>query len=223
MDVTKSAIHAAAGEEWRYRRFNMGTYPTETVWEAMYWQPPTLLCPSDNPKGARHPDYNDGISATELYTTPTGVTMQGWITTEFGFTNYLGSAGQLGVGIASRDPFKGVFFNRSKTKFGDIVDGTSNVLMFGEVTGLFSDPDRGVGRQWSFNWHTGPQFTEWFRPVYNLRPNAKHWFRFSSMHTGDIIQFALSDGSVRPISTSIDAQALIWLSSMADGNPVTAP
>ena len=223
LDVAKSGIHAAAGEEWRYARFDIGTHPAQTVWDAMYWQPPTLLCPSDDPKGAHYPNYNDGATGTELYTTPDACAMRLWITTEFGFTNYLGSAGRLGVGFSDLDRFKGIFFNRSSTTWGDIVDGSSNVLMFGEVTGKFSDPDRGVGRETSFSWHAGPQFTEWFNPVHGLRPSAKYWFRFSSMHAGDIMQFALADGSVRPISTTIDGMTLILLSSMADGGPVALP
>ena len=84
--------------------------------------------------------------------------MYGWLEpTQVGRTNYLGVSGQLGVGIASRDPMKGIFFNNSKTKMGAITDGTSNTLMFGEVTGLFNDALKATGRQWSISWNAGPQ------------------------------------------------------------------
>ena len=57
--------------------------------------------------------------------------------------------------------------------------------------------------------------TEFNRPTYNMQ-NHKNWQLFSSFHTG-LIQYALADGSVRPISMSIDPQILIDTSSMQDG------
>lgn len=215
LDVTKGGTGVPTTEAWRYRRWVDGAYPAESCWDNLQYQVSTLVCPSDNPGEA-------GINSTEIYTTPTGCTMRGWLTDALGKTNYLGAAGQLGIGIASRDPFKGVFYSRSKTTFAEIRDGTSNTFMFGEVTGLWQDPVKAVGRNWSFSWNMGPQFTEWHRTVYNLG-NQKHWFRFSSMHTGDIIQFALCDGSVRPISMTIDAQLFIYLSAMADGQVAALP
>ncbi len=215
MNVAKSGIGASTTDAWRYRRWVDGAYPTESLWDQLQFKISTLVCPSDNPDLTR-------VCATELYTTPTGCTMQGWLTDALGKTNYLGCAGQLGVGLASRDPFKGVFFNRSKTGFRDIRDGTSNTLMFGEVTGLFTDPVKATGRDWSFSWNTGPQFTEWHRSVYNLG-NQKQWYRFSSMHPADVIQFTMSDGAVKPISMTIDFQAFIYLSAMADGQVVSLP
>jgi hypothetical protein len=91
--------------------------------------------------------------------------------------------------------------------------------MFGEVTGLFNDPLRGTGRQWSISWNAGPQFTEWHRAVYNLQ-NSKVWHKFSSFHTGQS-QFTLGDGSVRPISNNVDATILIMQSGIGDGNTVS--
>jgi len=226
VDRPPSGIPTA--EAWRYRRWVDGAYPAESLWNELQFRVSSLVCPSDNPDEAT-------INATELVNTPTGATMYGWFADYLGKTNYLGSAGQLGFGLGGvyenpqasllnipRNGLKGVFFSRSKSSIGEVRDGTSNTLLFGEVTGLFTDANRATGRQWSFSWNTGPNYTEWFRPVYNLG-NSKQWFRFSSMHAGDIIQYALADGSVRPISMTIDANTLIFLSSMADSQIATVP
>lgn len=205
------ASQVSTAERWRYIRWVDGTYPTQSLWDDHQFRISTLLCPSDDAYS------NVYAIGTELVVTPTGATMYGWLEpTQVGRTNYLGVSGQLGVGIASRDPFKGVFFNNSKTKMGAITDGTSNTLLFGEVTGLFNDALKATGRQWSISWNAGPNWTEWHRAVYGYQ-NQKRWHMFSSMHAG-MVNFTLGDGSVRFIPTTIDPTILINLSSMAEGN-----
>ncbi len=184
-----------------------------SCWDQHQYRVSTLICPSDDPY------TNTETTATILRTVSTGISMDTegrfQVPNNLGRTNYLGAAGQLGFGITSRDGKKGIFFNRSKTKIGDISDGTSNTIMFGEVTGGFTNPAKGVGRVISFGWSCGPMITEFNRPTYNMQ-NHKNWQLFSSFHTG-LIQYALADGSVRPISMSIDPQILIDTSSMQDG------
>lgn len=200
-------------EAWRYARWVSGSYPTQSLWNEHQYAISSLLCPSDSAYS------NSYAIGTEIYTTSGGATMNGWLEpTQLGRTNYLGSAGQLGIGIASRDPRKGVFFQRSKTRFGDIVDGTSQTLLFGEVTGLFTDPVKATGRQWSISWNSGPMFTEWHRPVYGYQ-NQKRWNLFTSFHPG-VVNFALADGSVRSLANTLDPNVLINMSSMAEGNVV---
>lgn len=190
--------------------------PTSAIdlWTEAQYKVPTLLCPSDNADSA--PDTfwaltptTGGISAWR-FTTPYNI---------FGKTNYLGSSGQLGIGIASRDPFVGIFHSRSKTKFGEITDGTSNTLLFGEVTGNFTDPAKATGRLHSHTWMQGPMITEWHRTVYGYA-NQKRWNLFSSFHTG-LINYAYGDGSVRGLTTSVDPTILINLSAMKDGSVVS--
>ncbi|MFO1066446.1 MAG: DUF1559 domain-containing protein [Pirellulales bacterium] len=196
----------------QYQRWVDGSYPTQSLWDQHQYKVSTLLCPSDNAYG------NGYATGTELRATTTGATMHGWLEpTNLGRTNYLGASGQLGIGIASREPLKGIFFNRSKTKFADIVDGTSNTLMFGEVTGAFVDPLKATGRDWSISWNAGPEWTEWHRTVYGYQ-NQKRWNLFSSFHSGGIVQYALADASVRSIPTTVDPTILINTSSMAEGN-----
>jgi len=45
------------------------------------------------------------------------------------------------------------------------------------------------------------------------------WFQFTSRHPG-VVQFALADGSCRPISQNIDRDTFVYLSAIADGNVV---
>ena len=184
-----------------------------SCWDQHQYRISTLICPSDEPYG------NSESTATILRTSSTGLSMDPEgrfaVPNNLGRTNYLGAAGQLGYGIESRNAKRGIFFNRSKTKIGDISDGTSNTIMFGEVTGGFTFPAKGVGRVISFGWSAGPMVTEFFLPTYNMQGH-KNWQLFSSFHTG-IIQFALADGSVRPISLNIDPLILINTSSMQEG------
>jgi prepilin-type N-terminal cleavage/methylation domain-containing protein len=224
LNVDKGGAGVPTTEAWRYRRWVDGAYPAESLWDQLQFGISTLKCPSDNPDVTR-------VCATELYTTPTGATMQGWLTDALGKTNYLGSAGMLGKGLTSvpggfapltRDALSGVFHSRSKNGFRDVRDGTSSTFMFGEVTGLFTDPVRATGRDWSFSWNTGPQFSEWHRAVYNLG-NQKQWFRYSSMHRADIIQFTMCDGAVKPVSMTIDPTIFIYLSAQADGQVAQLP
>jgi hypothetical protein len=109
--------------------------------------------------------------------------------------------------------WKGPFGNRTKTTFGAISDGTSNVFAFGEGLGIFSDAARGTGRQWSYAWTVGPMPTAW--GVGGATPYQ--YYKYASRHTG-VITVSLMDGSVRSISTSIDNTTYQRISAMSDGN-----
>lgn len=225
IDTLASTISTA--DRWRYVRWVDGTYPTQSLWDQHQFRISNLLCPSDDAY------TNTFAIGTELVNTPTGATMFGWLEpTQVGRTNYLGVAGQLGQGTggvydtpqawannATRNALRGIFTNNSKTKHGNITDGTSNTLFFGEVTGLFNDNLRATGRQWSISWNAGGQWTEWHRAVYGLQ-GRKFWHGFSSFHTS-MIQFTLADGSVRAIPNTIDPVIFIYQSGMADGNTTT--
>src|SRR5260370_19498113 len=55
---------------------------------------------------------------------------------KFGRTNYVGVAGAAGHGtMPFWSRYEGIFTNRSQTRLGDIADGTSNTLMYGEAMG----------------------------------------------------------------------------------------
>lgn len=201
----------------RYMRWSIGSYPNgDRLWDELQFRVSTLICPSDAPYS------NTSSTVTELRTTPSTGAMNGFAEpTKLGRTNYLGSAGQLGVGVASRNHKKGIFFNRSKTKTADIKDGMSCTLLFGEVTGSFEKPELAVGRQRSIAWVAGGQWTEWHRSVYRYG-RQKRIERFSSMHP-TVIQFAMADGSVHAISIDVEGELLVELSTMDCGEIVKLP
>lgn len=201
----------------RFMRWSNGSYPNgDSLWEELQFRLSVLLCPSDNAYD------NASSTVTELRTTKTTGAMHGFAEpSELGRTNYLGCAGQLGVGVASRDKNKGIFYNRSRTRTADITDGLSNTIMFGEVTGSFSDPLRGSGRLRSISWVAGGQWTEWFRAVYKYG-HQKRIERFSAMHP-DIIMYAMADASVRAISLDVEGNMMVALSSIQGGEVTVMP
>ncbi len=171
---------------------------------------PTFECPSDNPEDS------SVASMIAMYWTGTPSMAGVGLADDpslglgpFGRTNYLGVAGQRGLfaGVAPNvyyNEYLGIYFNRSKTRFGDVADGASNTLMFGEVTGDFANRDLSLNRTWSFNWTCGPQVTEYhrFTPTYDAlnTPKYRAWFLFTSFHTGNLGNWCLGDGSVRTVT-----------------------
>lgn len=188
----------------------------DTLWDAAQFRLSFMLCPSDNAYG------NSVANTSRLHTfgaagSNTGtITMRGFgvgDTPTLGRTNYLGVAGGMGKTGSSWETWKGCFFNRSKTKFGEISDGTSNTLLFGEVTGVWDDPASPSGRQWSFTWNNGPLPTAW-----RLGGTDPHsWTKFNSLHAGKVVNFAIGDASVHGVSPTIDRRVFLYLSGMSDG------
>ncbi len=119
-----------------------------------------------------------------------------------GTSSYAGSAG----GFGSIDPpNRGVFSNRSQTRFAEMTDGTSNTIFFGETT---------AGPRQSYLWLTVGPITSTF----GFGDGFERW---GSHHAGKIIMMSLADGSVRPIAQSIEQSLFRNLTIMADGNVAT--
>lgn len=193
-------------------RWSNGDYPSVSLWDDHQYKIHLLLCPSDDA-------YTTTTTSivTELRTSSvSGVLHSFREPTKLGRTNYLGSAGQLGVGIASREPKKGIFNNRSRTRLADVTDGTSNTILFGEVTGGYDSS--GKTRMSSISWNAGGQWTEYHRAVYNFA-NQKRAEKFSSQHAGGI-NFAFADGSVRMISWNAAGDQLVDLSTISGGETI---
>jgi prepilin-type N-terminal cleavage/methylation domain-containing protein len=153
-----------------------------------------------------------------------------------GKTTYLGNAGYLGnipgfvfsqnfsneMGVAfpaSTLNYQGVFGTRTTIRFSEITDGSSNVLLFGEDyggRGLITNQN-GLGPRFvGFLWiGSGMMWTQ-NGLTDTANPRTRHWFRFHSDHPG-IVQFALSDGSVKGISQQITRRAFIELGGIRDG------
>ena len=155
---------------------------------------------------------------------------------ECGRTSYAPCAG--GAGIASTSPawstVRGIFTSRAKdVSFGQITDGSSNTLLFGEVYGAWFQAGTTARYDWGFSWiGQGEMPTAWGFGS-NAKPASRpSWYQFGGVHPG-IVQFALADGSVNPISVTkvhnennipspLTGQApYLWLSGIKDGQQVS--
>jgi len=191
----------------------------------------TFGCPSNQMYGP-----NAGFVAATISLYVNGVQIYGWnnstteSTLQLGRTNYLGVAGYIGnlpsFGIASADAtrigvpsgtpgisFEGIFVNRSKTRFSNITDGSSNTLLYGESNGGKATATTDHA---SYTWMGAgflPTFTGLTETDGSLR---RKWSNFSSEHPG-IVNFAFADGSIRRINTNVDFGAYVILSGMHDG------
>jgi prepilin-type N-terminal cleavage/methylation domain-containing protein len=127
---------------------------------------------------------------------------------EMGRTNYLGCGG-YGANVPGYDIYKGIFYNRSNTKFKDIADGTSNTLMFGEAIGGKTG-DSGSTRQFGYSW-MGVGYLANFMGL-----GKKTFSSFSSEHP-NVVQFALADGSVRSVQVNIDRMMYFNCAGVGEG------
>jgi prepilin-type N-terminal cleavage/methylation domain-containing protein/prepilin-type processing-associated H-X9-DG protein len=142
-----------------------------------------------------------------------------------GRTNYVGMGGYYAP--SSFPSNVGFFTYKSQNSVARCPDGTSNTIMFGEVAGGYltwggsggiPDGVDGWGITCGFN-YSG------FNTPYAgsaADPNKSEWYNFTSQHTG-LINVAMGDGSVRPISTGIDFNTWVYLSGIMDGVAVSPP
>lgn len=190
----------------------------DLTWDAAQAKISAFLCPSD-------PQNTSGrtIAAMHNWTTATGgsITYSYWGTDYgMGATNYLAVAGHWGPvkRHASWQKLQGLYGQRTKNRFRDMTDGSSNTLAIGESTGDEKPPigsDTGTNaNNLNHQWINAPAMvTAW-----GLKKNSLPYF-FNSYHTG-IVQFALGDGSVRGVSTNIDTLTFRHLAAMSDGEVI---
>ncbi len=202
---------------------------TEAVsWEVAHARVPTFVCPLTSPytfSGDIYAVFHCGSQEMTLY----GAAFS---RNDLGLTNYVSCGGALGTipGNKDWDQFRGVFGNRTKNRFADIRDGTSSTLLFGEHLGGISysreDADSPFTRTYdsSLAWMgIGAMPTAW--GLYEDKDPAaltwgyQGWWMYSSDHPG-VVQFVFGDGSVHPLTTSIDYWAFVYTSGMRDGNIV---
>jgi prepilin-type N-terminal cleavage/methylation domain-containing protein len=146
----------------------------------------TLLCPSDNAQSAGW-DCWFSVSASN------GIRITTFQDGSFGRTNYIGVAGYLGL---STDAYRGVFSNRTRVALGNIPDGTSNTLCFGEYA--THGPPTSGWQSVSPSWMAAGIFpTGWglISPPSGANP---YWYSMSSKHA-NLVQFSNCDGSVRTV------------------------
>jgi prepilin-type N-terminal cleavage/methylation domain-containing protein len=154
-----------------------------------------FTCPSDDP-------YSNTIGVWIYMSTDSTGLLQGVYEPNgsggqnLGRTNYVPNSGSYGYvaanpGFNYLQAYVGPLYDRSHNKLGNLYDGTSNTILFGETLG---DAQTGI-RQWSHSWFGGNCGFGY----YNLAAQAQ-WYTYSSKHTG-VVQFGMGDGSVQRLRT----------------------
>jgi prepilin-type N-terminal cleavage/methylation domain-containing protein/prepilin-type processing-associated H-X9-DG protein len=201
-----------------YKLFGQGVFtdPATASWysypAAANTQIKFLLCPADNAA-------TEAVTGTWAFMVYHYGGMTGWYwaaNTSYGRTNYSSCPGYLGNTISTSGaarPYVGIYTINSKNKLAAVPDGTSNTFAFGES--LFG---RKTGaRDFVANWASTNLPTAW-----GLSTNPQ-WYQYGSKHTGDIINFAMADGSVAPRTISMGNTILQYAAGMNDGRVFTFP
>ncbi len=138
-----------------------------------------------------------------------------------GRSNYVGVAGGMGNVSGGWNLYQGALCNRSKNRIPHILDGSSNTLLFGEtIGGKRKESNGSFTREFSHSWMgSGTMATAWGFSYYS--GSRQRWFQFSSEHGGgDIVQFCMADGAVRPISTLMNNLDFRFASGIKEGRIV---
>lgn len=246
LDVDKDGVGVPSTDVTKYDII----WSTDNSWNAGNYRMGMLLCPSDDAFSRTqytgltlHSWAANGVAGAPASSYWYESTQNASWHQTMGKTNYLGCAGRRGrngstfvspstdpVPGVTYDTLKGIYTQRSKTKFGSITDGTSNTIAFGEVTGEFSDPCKGTGGIQSYWFATANgMITHWMQSVptsataWQQSVGCKGIYKFSSFHSGGIINCALADGSVRGMSTSAEYKMWLVMGGMGDGNVYATP
>jgi prepilin-type N-terminal cleavage/methylation domain-containing protein/prepilin-type processing-associated H-X9-DG protein len=180
-------------------------------------------------------------------------------TLKVGTGNYVGNAGYLVLaetdcknnpigtidpwGISKtgqstmRGPYGAVTPQNPPTKIGDISDGTSNTIAFGELATSTLAPTIGVGASVTPAWAgmggqistnglsagvPTPEYVATGCPLpTGSNASLPQIWQFNSRHTG-VVNFSFVDGSVHSIGTAINPVTFFQLSGMQDGTVIDA-
>jgi prepilin-type N-terminal cleavage/methylation domain-containing protein len=114
----------------------------------------------------------------------------------------------------------GVLFPNSAVKISDITDGTSNTLLMGDSRYGFWGDGSSCCARFRNDRSTPTDFDSyWFYVPQPLSRPTIQYFSFGSLHD-DLVNFALCDGSCRPIAKSIDKNLVRKLATRAEGTPI---
>ncbi len=214
VDLAKVERVAGTGEDLRWFNLAPTFYTGKTdPWDIAQFKVPGFMCPSDakSPtvlwtRGHLYPSSATGTGVTiQMYS---GSTTGGWPVADIGRTNYLGCHGRPEV---EGGKWQGMFRNRSVTKFGNLSDGLSNTVAFGENRGGFSSATTPPSPA-TFGWLSAitlPSSSSWLL-------GEDNYYEFSSNHTG-ICNFVIGDGAVRSVTTSLDGQVWLRANGISDG------
>ena len=134
------------------------------------------------------------------------------------WTNYLGCAGSSPFSIYDSRG-RGVFLPLKGSRVSDILDGLSNTLFLGEVTGQFRDGVNRRGRENSFSWLSGAQSVQEALNYDRRRiPGQDSGLsQFRSGH-GPLVHFSFVDGRVDAIHENIDQRLLEAMATIAEAD-----
>jgi prepilin-type N-terminal cleavage/methylation domain-containing protein/prepilin-type processing-associated H-X9-DG protein len=194
---------------WDYLRYgnNLGPYPVATASHVIA----LAVCPSDDlPWPAV--DQNDTTASPR----------------HWGLVSYGGNAGTRASGGETKD---GIFFQASAVRIGDVTDGTSNTLLFGERRHRDPHYDRlcprdpiGTNGWWAYAGSADVLLGAAVPVNYQVpvtaascdEVKADRLCAFGSRHSGGA-NFALVDGSVRFLTNTMPLTMLQSLSTRAGG------
>jgi prepilin-type N-terminal cleavage/methylation domain-containing protein/prepilin-type processing-associated H-X9-DG protein len=126
----------------------------------------------------------------------------------------------------------GVFFPTSMLRMADITDGASNTYLLGEKylhADHYLDGEEGTdnnlayeGYDWDdVRWGLWNGSTKTYSPPLQDTPGYSDYIDFGSAHAGSL-NMSLCDGSVRPVSYSVDTTVHGHLCDRHDGVPIDA-
>jgi prepilin-type N-terminal cleavage/methylation domain-containing protein len=187
----------------------------------------TFECPSDNAGDVTIPISGYGGITDGMWTAPAPPPFVGSVDYDFvndvpgfghemGATNYMGCAGYIGPSYS----YCGPYYQNSKTRIADILDGTSNTFGFGESLGGASPP---YPRENRLTWMGSGGMPLAWGLGNNKNNNTGNVttlpYQFSSKHTG-VVQFARCDGSVSGVPRDANSTNYFYAGGMNDGKVI---
>jgi prepilin-type N-terminal cleavage/methylation domain-containing protein len=187
---------------------------------------PIYICPSAITPNPRPSATSTGNGVTSP-TVPLGESAASVVGGGYAYTTYRGVMGAQPFTDPATNAScynwlqNGVLYPNSAVKISDITDGTSNTIMIGDSRyGFWGDGSSCCARFRNDRWTPTDFDNFWFwtqqPPV--LAPTIQY-FSFGSLHD-EVVQFALCDGSSRPISKTIDKSLIRKLATRAEGTPI---
>jgi prepilin-type N-terminal cleavage/methylation domain-containing protein/prepilin-type processing-associated H-X9-DG protein len=143
----------------------------------------------------------------------------------FGLNSYIGCSGTSATSTNGNQMLKnGVFYMNSTIRLGQITDGSSNTLFFGERSRLNLPPTSSSealgGWAWANQFAQEDNTANTSEPIEGMLLHDLN--QFGSQHAGGSIAiFAFADGHVRPIQKSISIITFQRISTRAGGETVT--
>jgi prepilin-type N-terminal cleavage/methylation domain-containing protein len=219
-------------------------YPPTVIYTAGKTKIKTFQCPSD-PQAGQEPDNNAFGTGSQggwiiggmlvRNTDASGSPASALVTSGFYYedynsveslmplasTNYVGCAGSGRGNNATTSKYEGIFVNRNPKKIANISDGSSNTIMFTEVSGRSHASFAGRPNAFAHSWVGSSAVS----PLYGTASGKDAYvYQMSSYHTG-VVMVTMGDGSVRSIKNNIPRNttdggwlALAALGGAADGD-----